>query len=140
MTEETLSSIPESDQVGPDVTLGNVDQELVRRVVKDDIGRPLEPVVKTDSYTLMPNDAGMLVDMNKASAVNLTVPPNASVPYPMDTRILFRQKGAGQVTLVAGSGVTLDSAVGLKTVAQYSVGGILKIAVNTWAVVGDLTT
>lgn len=120
--------------------LDSQQQDAIRRLIKDDIGRPLEPNVQTANYTLFPDDAGKLVDLNKASAITLTVPPHSAVPFPLDTRILFRQKGAGQVTLTAGAGVTLDTAVGTKTVAQYSVGGILKIAANTWAVMGDLTT
>lgn len=132
--------MPEETPITEETYLNESEQDKVRRLREDDIGPPIEPNIQTDSYTLYPTDENKIIDMNKATAVNLTVPPNSSVPFPINTRILFRQKGAGQVTLVPGSGVTLESAVGLKTALQYSWGGIIKLAVNTWGVMGDMTT
>jgi len=115
------------------------DDEIV--AIEQELGiLRLEAVEYTADRSLLMEDAKKLIEMNKATAVNLTVLPNLNVPFPIRTTILFRQKGAGQVTLVAGDGVTLQSAVGLKTSAQYSVGGLIKIATNIWVVMGDLTT
>ena len=73
---------------------------------------------QTASYTLVLSDADKLVEMNVGSANNLTVP--ASV-FSAGTQILLAQYGAGQTTVVAGSGMTIRSNGGkLKLNVQYS--------------------
>ena len=95
---------------------------------------------QTDSYTLVLADAGKMVEMNKATANNLTVPPNSSVAFPIGTQILIAQYGAGQTTVVAGSGVTIRSASGqLKMTGQYSAASLTKRGTNEWYLFGDLT-
>ena len=92
------------------------------------------------SYTLVLTDAGKMVTMANASAITLTVPPNASVAFPVNTRIDLLQYGAGQVTIAAGSGVTIYSkASALKLSAQYAGATLWKKATNTWVLVGDIT-
>lgn len=95
---------------------------------------------QTDSYTLALADAGKLVQMGKATAQTLTVPKNSSVAFEVGTQILVEQSGAGQVTIAPVDGdVTLQSAdSALKTVKQYSVAGLVKLATNTWLVMGDV--
>ena len=94
---------------------------------------------QTASYTLVLADADKLVEINNASANILTIPPNANVAFPTGTQILVSQYGAGQTTLVAGSGVTLRSDSGkLKISSQYSGATLIKIATNEWYVFGSL--
>ena len=96
---------------------------------------------QTASYTLVLLDAGKLVEMNNASANNLTVPLNSSVAYNTGTQILLAQYGAGQTTIVATSGVTIRSSGGkLKLTAQYSGATLIKIDTNEWYLFGDITT
>jgi hypothetical protein len=95
---------------------------------------------QTASYTLVLGDASKLVEMNVAGANNLTVPPNSSVAFPVGTQILISQYGAGQTTVVAGSGVTIRSKSGnLKLSAQYVGATLIKIATNEWYLIGDLS-
>ena len=56
------------------------------------------------SYTLVLGDANGLVDTDNGSANTVTVPPNSSVAFPVGTQVLVVQQGAGQTTIVAGSG------------------------------------
>jgi hypothetical protein len=94
---------------------------------------------QTASYTLVLSDADKLVEMNVASANNLTVPPNSSVAFSTGTQILLAQYGAGQTTVVAGSGVTIRSnGAKLKLNAQYSGATLVKIAENEWYLFGDI--
>jgi hypothetical protein len=94
---------------------------------------------QTASYTLVLSDADKLVEMNVASANNLTVPLNSSVAYPTGTQILLAQYGAGQTTVVATSGVTIRSnGAKLKLNAQYSGATLVKIAENEWYLFGDI--
>jgi hypothetical protein len=91
------------------------------------------------TYTLVLGDADKLVEMNNAAANTLTVPPNSSVAFSTGTQIIVVQKGAGTTTIVAGSGVTLlskDSALGIG--GQYGAATCIKIATDTWYVIGDL--
>lgn len=92
------------------------------------------------TYTLVLTDAGKMVTLSNASTITLTVPPNADVAFPVNTRIDLLQYGAGQVTVAAGSGVTIYSkASALKLSAQYAGATLWKKATNTWVLVGDIS-
>lgn len=104
------------------------------------VGNQSNESVQTASYTLVAGDAGKLVTMSNASANNLTVPPNSSVAFATGTRIDVIQKGAGQTTLVAGSGVTINAkGSALKLSGQYAGCSLIKYGTDTWFAVGDLT-
>ena len=92
------------------------------------------------SYTAVLTDDGKLVTMSNASANTFTVPPNSSVAFGIGTQINIAQLGAGQTTIVAGAGVTLNSAgAKLKLSAQYAVATCVKTDTNEWFVVGNLS-
>ena len=96
---------------------------------------------QTASYTLVIGDADKLVEMNNASANNLTVPLNSSVAFSTGTQILLAQYGAGQTTIVATSGVTIRSnGAKLKLNAQYSGATLIKIDTNEWYLFGDIAS
>ncbi|MCA0229886.1 MAG: hypothetical protein LCH91_05440 [Bacteroidetes bacterium] len=95
---------------------------------------------QTASYTLALSDAWGMVELNVASANTATVPPNSSVPFPILTQILLTQYGAGQTTIVAGAGVNLRSANGLKFANQFSGVTLVKIATDEWYIFGNTTT
>jgi hypothetical protein len=95
---------------------------------------------QTDSYTLVSGDLNKVIEMNKATANNLTVPLNASVAFPVGTVIEVMQYGAGQTTIVAAGGVTLrSSGAKLKLTAQYSSASLRKIGTDEWHVAGELS-
>lgn len=95
---------------------------------------------QTASYILALTDAGKNVEMNVAGANNLTVPPNADVPFAIGAQVLLSQYGAGQTTIVAGAGVTIRSKdSNLKLSGQYSAATLVKVGVNEWYLFGDLT-
>lgn len=95
------------------------------------------------SYTLALTDVGDVIEMNVSTANTVTVPPNSgvgSVAFPIGTTIDVIQYGAGQTTIVAGSGVTLRSSGGkLKLTGQYSAATLYKRGTDEWVVMGDLT-
>lgn len=92
---------------------------------------------KTASYTLVAGDNNKLIEMNVASANNVTI--NNSV-FTAGNQILVSQYGAGQVTFVAGAGVTLRSPSGkLKLTGQYSLATIIAISATEFYISGDLT-
>lgn len=95
---------------------------------------------QTSSYTLALADAVRIVEMNSASANNLTVPLNSSVAFPIGTQILVAQYGAGQTTFVPTGGVTIRSDAGkLKITAQYGAATLVKVGTDEWYLFGNLT-
>jgi hypothetical protein len=88
---------------------------------------------KTDDHTLVLADEMKLLRMNKATALSLTVPPNASVAFPIGERIRLRRTGVGVLTVAAGVGVTVTGSAGGLTDAGLNVDMLLeKLDTNTW--------
>jgi hypothetical protein len=131
-----------------DVGLGNVDNtsdanKPVSTATQTALDAKTNKLIVTNrqtaSYTLVLGDADKLVEINNASANNLTVPLNSSVAFATGTQILLAQYGAGQTTIVATSGVTIRSnGAKLKLNAQYSGATLIKIAENEWYLFGDI--
>lgn len=94
------------------------------------------------TYTLALSDWGLVVELNNASAIVLTVPLNATLALPVGFWCELWVQGAGQVTVTPESGsVNLRSNGGkLKSNGQYSSIALRKRGTNEWAVAGDLTT
>ena len=90
------------------------------------------------SYTLQLSDSAKLVELNNASANNLTVPLNSTAAFPIGTQINILQTGAGQTTIVATGGVTINATPGLKLRTQWSSATLIKRASDTWVAIGDL--
>ena len=91
------------------------------------------------AYTLVLADKDKLVEMANASAITLTVPADNTVAYPTGAQITILQTGAGQVTLAANSGVTINATPGLKLRTTWSSATLIKRAANTWVALGDLS-
>ena len=92
--------------------------------------------VLTDSYQV-------LVPMNKATAVAFKIPTNASAAIPVGSVITVLNKGVGAVTISAvTSGTTTVLSAGAvaasPTLAQYKTAACIKVATDTWYVVGAI--
>lgn len=133
------------DLVKGDVGLGNVDNTT-------DANKPVSTATQTAldlktnkllvanrqtaSYTLVVGDADKLVEMNVATANNLTVP---SSTFAAGNQILLSQYGAGQTTLVAGSGMSIRSnGAKLKLNVQYSGATLVFISSSEAYLFGDI--
>ena len=93
---------------------------------------------QANDYQLVIADDGNMIDMQKATATILTVPAYATVPFVVGTTITVRQGGTGTVTITPAANVTLNNPDGLRTVNQYSMVSLVKIATNVWTVYGSL--
>ena len=99
---------------------------------------------QTADYTPVLNDQYQaLIQMNKATAVNFTIPTNASVAYPVGTALTVLNIGAGTLTIKAvTSGTTTVLSAGTTaaqpTLAQYKSAVCIKTATDTWYVVGGI--
>ena len=91
------------------------------------------------SYTLTTADLAKLVTMDNASSMTLTVPTEASQAFTVGDRIDILRKGAGALTIQGDTGVTVNGTPGLKLRAQWSSATLVKLATNTWVLIGDLS-
>ena len=100
---------------------------------------------QTADYTPVLNDQYQaLVLMNKATAINFTIPTNATVAYPVGTVLTLLNIGAGACTIKAvTSGTTTVLSAGAvaaqPTLAQYKTAVCIKTATDTWYVVGGIS-
>ena len=97
------------------------------------------------TYTFVLADAdNKLVTASNASAQTYSIPTNANVAYPVGSQINIIAIGAGQVTINAvTSGTTTvlsngTTAAAPKLRVQYSSATCIKVATDTWYVIGDL--
>lgn len=93
--------------------------------MENDIAAGLGPVVtKTASFTVSAAEDRKIIDANSASPMVVTLPTRASVPtLPADFQAEVSQRGTGQVSVAAASGVTIrtpPAPSGLKTRGRYS--------------------
>jgi hypothetical protein len=88
------------------------------------------------TYELVLSDAGKIIEMNNASANVLTIPANASVAFPVDTRIDIVQGGAGTTSV----SITTDTLNG-ETVSrgQYNGMSLWKKSSTVWVIFGGTT-
>ena len=90
------------------------------------------------TYTPVLADNGKLVTLSNASAITLTVPTNASVAYATGAQINIQAIGAGQVTIVGDTGVTVNG-TGTALRTQWSAATLVKTATDTWTLIGDIS-
>ena len=100
----------------------------------------LGETVITASKTLEITDADGYLSVDSASNVTLTIPPNATVPFPIGTVINADQDDDGDIIIALGSGVTLflggTSLTDFKTLNRGHSVSLLKIGTDVWKVKG----
>lgn len=117
-------------------TIGNGFDDALAKITLND---------QTATYTVVLTDnRNKLVRMNVASAHDFLIPTNASVAFPIGSVINVVQIGAGQTTIKAvTAGTTTIQSTGAtaaqpKLRAQYSAASCVKVATDTWIIIGDL--
>jgi hypothetical protein len=99
---------------------------------------------KTDDYTVAIVDSyQVLVSMNKATAVALKIPTNATAAIPVGSVITILNKGVGLCTISAvTSGTTTVLSAGAvsaaPTLGQFKTAACIKTGVDTWYIVGAI--
>jgi hypothetical protein len=100
---------------------------------------------ETASYTAILANNSQIVTMNNASANTFSIPTDASVDFPIGTQITVLQIGAGQTTIQAvTAGTTTIVSTGGTSAApklrvRYSSATCIKLAANSWVVMGDIS-
>jgi hypothetical protein len=100
---------------------------------------------QTATYTVvLADNKNTLVTMNVATAHDFLIPTNASVAFPIGSVINVIQTGVGKTTIEAvSSGTTTISSTGATAAApelraQFSAASCVKVATDTWYVIGDI--
>ena len=124
-------------------TLGGDGQFLVSNASgkvtwKSTLPSPVAASALTTINLGLANSEGVLVT-TAATTTDIRIPTNAGVAFPTGTKITIIQEGVGQAIIVGTAGVTVNSAVGLKTNAQFAVAHVVKTATDTWYAYGNLT-
>ena len=105
------------------------------------------------NYTLINADDGKVIEITSSSAVNLTIPTDASMGanstfggngIPIGGQVTVIQTGTGQISVVGASGVALvctpqtTANIG-KLRTRWSAATLIKRAADSWVLIGDLT-
>ena len=101
---------------------------------------------QTATYTVvLADNKNTLVTMNVATANDFLIPTNANVAFPIGSIINVVQTGVGKTTIEAVTpGTTTISSTGATSTApelrtQFSAASCVKVATDTWLILGDLT-
>lgn len=99
------------------------------------------PEVVALSYTFVLSDKDKIKVMNSETAQQFIIPVNASVPFPIGTRIHISTKGtSGITTFSAEGGVTINSADNfLRLRTRFACATIIKTGLDEWLLTGDLS-
>lgn len=97
----------------------------------------------TDYTAVLADQYQALISMNKATAIAFKIPTNASVAFAVGTVITVLNKGVGTCTISAvTSGTTTVLSAGATaaspTLGQYKSAACIKVATDTWYVVGAI--
>lgn len=88
---------------------------------------------------LVVDDNLKFIVMDNAAAQTVTIPENASEPFPIGSEIEFLREGVGTVTFAVSGAAVLQSRSGLVMInARYSAVALKKIDTDEWRLFGDL--
>ena len=104
------------------------------------IEAPLTQNTQTGTtYTAVLADAEKMITLSNAAAITMTIPANASVAYPIGTKLNFMQLGAGQVTVaITTDTLNVESSLTLLLAGQYAAATAFKVTATTWVLFGNL--
>jgi hypothetical protein len=92
------------------------------------------------SHTLEAADLGSIIETTGSSAVTVTIPPEATVPFEIGALINVTQVGAGVATVAAAAGVSLNGVPGGSVAldGQWSGAALVKRGADAWIIQGAL--
>jgi hypothetical protein len=91
------------------------------------------------AYTLALADKNKLITLDNAATGTVTIPLNSSVAFPTGSQVHMVMKGTGPFSVTGASGVTVNATPGLNFRAQWSAATAIKIATDSWILLGDLS-
>lgn len=94
------------------------------------------------TYSLGLTDNGKLVTFTSSSSVAVTISPDSTTNFAVGAMVHLQRTGTGSVAIQAGSGVTITSGAATASQpslrARYSAATCIKVAADSWTVIGDI--
>ena len=124
-------------------TLGGDGQILVSNASgkvtwQDSVPTTVRSSALTTTNIILADKNGVVITTT-SSATDVRIPTNAGAAFAIGTKITIIQEGSGTVTVVGTLGVTLQSSQGHDRLShQYSVATVVKTAIDTWYLYGDI--
>lgn len=124
-------------------TLGGDGQILVSNASgkltwQDSVPTTVRTSTATTTNIILADKNGVVIT-NTSTSTDVRIPTNAGAAFAIGTKITIIQEGSGTVTVVGTLGVTLQSAQGHDRLThQYSVATVVKTAIDTWYLYGDI--
>lgn len=116
---------------------------IAEQAVSGGGGNPMKITTLTGDHTISPADApattaniGWLEQTANTSNI-ITIDTNANQNCPVGTHIFIRENTGGTTTINGVSGVTLSGPT-ITDGGNYSIGQVVQIALNSWAVFGNI--
>lgn len=100
----------------------------------------MEIVSITGDTTVAASHVGKYLRTTSASTVTITVAADATTNLPIGSVVQIRRAAAGAVVIAAASGVTITSSGTMTLRAQNSTVSLIKVAADTWDLMGDVGT
>lgn len=128
---DTTYTLPTADgSAGQTLTTdasGNMSWAYPKSPVKSEAGT---------AYTLVLADAGKYIRMTATTAITITIPQDI---FAVGDEFFFEQNNTGQVTVAAGTGVTLRNTAAFlaKTAERYAIIGLKCVASNEFILTGE---
>ena len=134
LEDSDIFAIAESDGSGGHVSKGITGDEIRKSITK-----VRKNTLSGNSYTLVLTDRDSLLEVGNGADVNVNIPTNSSVAFPIGTQILVVQSGAGQCIITPSVGVNVYSEGSkVKTVGQYALATLIKCDTDSWYLGGNL--
>ena len=113
---------------------------LKKELVADTGGQTTSDItVKTVTGSKILDLTDNLKFLNIVNESLITIPSDSSVNFPLGSIIYLNQYSAGQVSVAGQQGVIINSDQNAKKLkGQFSQAFILKLAANTWQLVGNI--
>jgi hypothetical protein len=112
-------------------------------IAQDDMSLTINAQTGT-SYTAVLGDAtNTLITMDNASSNTFYIPTDASVNFDIGTVLNVYMKGAGVTTITATTPgtttvVSAGGTIGSPVLARYKIASCIKLAANSWTVIGGI--
>lgn len=141
--DKTLWSRDDEDNIIQLTPIGGADHTHTASDITDldsyilSQARPSVSTQTGTAYTIDADDEYSVVRFTNTGNVSVTVPANADDALPIGYTCHLHYEGTGTLTVVEGTGVTVNSSKSLLTAAQYSALSLIKVASDQWLLVGD---
>jgi hypothetical protein len=135
----SFSSLSLTDRLTAHNTTIIGDVSCTGRIYAADVHAPLSVTDLTlSTKTLALSDVNSIITGSGTADMNIYVPANSAVPFPVGTEIKFIQLGTKKIIMNANAGVDLANRSNqFKTSGQHAVCWLFQVATNQWIFAGD---